>query len=199
MPPKVYDYLGAFHIVSNMKQFLVDYVIRQETVEDYAAVEQLVKLSFADVDESDHNEHILVKRLRESAAFIPDLSIVAEAGDGQIIGYILLTKVCIVSESREYESLGVAPVCILPTYQRNGIGGALIREAHNRAIKLGYSSAVLLGHESYYPRFGYRPAHTFGIDFPFDAPKECCMAIELLPGGLKDVHSTVRYDNAFMQ
>ena len=59
----------------------------------------------------------------------------------------------------------------------------LVREGHRRAAELGYGAAVVLGHEGYYPRFGYRRASLYGIRFPFDAPDECCMAAELFIGG----------------
>ena len=96
-------------------------------------------------------------------------------------------------------SLALAPVAVLPEFQRQGIGSALIREAHRRAADSGYRSAVVLGHKDYYPRFGYRKAADFGIAFPFGLPQECCMAVELLPGGLEGVSGTVRYPRPFME
>lgn len=65
------------------------------------------------------------------------------------------------------------------------------------ARTMGYGSAVLLGHKDYYPRFGYRKAIDYGITFPFDAPQECCMVIELLPDGLSGVTGTVHYPECF--
>lgn len=80
-----------------------------------------------------------------------------------------------------------------------GIGSALIRELHARAARLGYKSAVVLGHEGFYPRFGYRKASDFGITFPFEVPSECCMAVELVAGGLRDIRGVVCYPEAFME
>lgn len=172
-------------------------IIRTETASDFAAVSDVVRQAFGPLTESDHKEHLLVGRLRRSKAFIPELSLVAETQGGKIIGHILLTRIHIISQERRSESLAVAPVSVLPDYQRQGTGSALIREAHLRATALGFHSAVLLGHPDYYPRFGYEPASRFGIRFPFDAPEECCMAIELVPGGLTDVSGVVEYDPAF--
>lgn len=173
------------------------YSVREERPKDHEAVARVVELAFRDMAESDHDEHRLVGRLRRSEAFVPQLSLVAETNEGEIIGHILMTKVRIVSAEESFVSLGLAPVCVLPAWQRRGVGSLLIHEAHRRAAALGFSSAVLLGHKDYYPRFGYRPASIFGISFPFDAPGECCMAVELLPGGLKGVSGTVEYDKAF--
>ena len=82
----------------------------------------------------------------------------------------MMSKVEIVSEDQSVISLGLAPVSVVPKYQRIGVGSALIREAHKRAGELGYKSAVLLGHKDYYPRFGYKRAIDFGIEFPFESP-----------------------------
>lgn len=164
----------------------MDFNIRQEQIKDYEAVHKVVELAFRDMEDSDHSEPFLVDQLRQTDAFIPELSLVDEV-DEEIIGHILMTKVEIVSENKSVTSLGLAPVSVLPEYQNRGIGSALIREAHKRATELGYGSVVLLGHKDYYPRFGYKQAIDFGIEFPFDVPHEYCMAIELRPKSLKDV------------
>ena len=173
--------------------------IRKERPEDRQQVFDLVRSAFENVVESDHTEHLLVERLRMSDAFIPELSLVAVIRDSEkIVGHILLTRIEIVaSDGRSWPSLAVAPLSVLPGYQRMGIGGMLIREAHRKAAALGHSSAMLLGHKDYYPRFGYRKASGFGIRFPFDAPDECCLAIEFHPGSLSHIHGLIRYPAAF--
>ncbi len=172
--------------------------IRQEQEKDYNTVHQVIELAFRDMEDSDHSEPFLVDRLRQTDAFIPELSLVAEIG-GEIIGHILMTKVEIVSENKSVTSLGLAPVSVLPAYQNRGVGSVLIREAHRRAAELGYGSAVLLGHKDYYPRFGYKQAIDFGIEFPFDVPHEYCMAVELRPESLKDVQGMIQYAKPFME
>ena len=171
--------------------------IRQEMPQDHANIYELIREAFAPVEESDHNEQDLVERLRHSSSFIPELSLVAETGQGELVGHILLTRIRIINDAQAFPSLAVAPLSVLPSWQRQGVGSALIREAHRRAATLGYESAVLLGHPQYYPRFGYLPAHRFSVRFPFEAPADCCMVVELLPDGLKGVQGRVEYDPAF--
>lgn len=173
--------------------------IRQEQSSDSPIIYSLIERAFADVQESDHREQFLVERLHKSSTFVPQLSLVAETENKEIVGYILLTEVEIASEDRIAISLGVAPLAVLPEFQRQGIGGLLLQEAHQRAIMLGYGSAVLLGHKDYYPRFGYRKAIDFGIKFPFEVPAECCMVIELRTNALSKVYGTVRYPNVFFE
>lgn len=172
--------------------------IRQEIAKDYQAVFDLIVAAFEKEVYSDHKEQFLVDRLRSSTAFIPELSLVAEK-DEEIVGHILLTKITIESKKSSVVSLALAPVSVLPKYHGQGVGSLLIQKAHNIAGKLGYGSVVLLGHKDYYPRFGYKQAHCFGISLPFDVPKENCMAIELSKDSLSGVSGTVKYDKAFYQ
>lgn len=47
--------------------------IRKEKREDYSFTERLIKEAFAHETYSDHNEHKLVAKLRQSDTFVPDL------------------------------------------------------------------------------------------------------------------------------
>ncbi len=170
--------------------------IRKEEQRDFKAVFDLIEKAFRDVEYSDHTEQFLVERLRNSEAFIPELSLVA-AVDDQIAGHILLTKIKVKNETQEFDSLALAPVSVLPESQGNGIGGKLILKAHKIARELGYESVILLGHAEYYPKFGYRQLDEFGIILPFDVPKENCMAVELTDGALDEVNGVVVYAKEF--
>jgi predicted N-acetyltransferase YhbS len=170
--------------------------IRRETEKDHPEVFNVIEKAFRELEHTDHREQFLVERLRKSAAFIPELSLVA-VHDNRIVGFILLTKIKISNEAAAFDSLAVAPVAVLPEYQHKGIGGLLLKEAHCRAAALGFGSAVLLGHAGYYPRFGYREAASFGIRFPFEVPSENCMAIELRDQGLQGVSGSVDYPAEF--
>ena len=170
--------------------------IRQETPKDYKDVFYLIEKAFRTEQYSDHKEQFLVERLRKSDAFIPELSLVAEV-DGKIVGHILLTKLKIKNAADSFDSLALAPVTVLPEFQGIGIGGKLIAESHKRAKGLGHQSIVLLGHESYYPKFGYQRADKFEIELPFKVPKENCMVIELVENGLNGVSGMVEYPKEF--
>lgn len=132
-------------------------IIRPERQGDLPAIFDLVEKAFEYVAESDHQEQYLVERLHDSDTFIPELSLVTVNDKGIIVGYILLTKVKIISENSTAVSLAVAPLAVHPTYQNHKIGGMLIEVAHEIAKTMGYGSAVLLGHKDYYPRFGKHP------------------------------------------
>lgn len=176
--------------------------LRTEEEKDYKKVFEIIEQAFKTLEYSDHQEHFLVEKLRKSHNFIPELSIVADfvnddTGEKELIGHILFTKISIESNSESFESLALAPVSVKPEYQNQGIGGHLIAFGHLIAQEMGYKSVVLVGHEKYYPKFGYRRASKFGITFPFDVPEENGMAIELVDNGLKNVKGIVKYPKEF--
>ncbi|MGF9906338.1 GNAT family N-acetyltransferase [Brevibacillus porteri] len=172
--------------------------IRKEQVDDYSVTEQVVKSAFANAEFSDHKEHELVSRIRKSDAFIPALSLVAIDEENQkIVGHILLSKINIRNDNQSIESLALAPVSVLPTYQSKGIGKKLILEALQKAKELGYQSVVVLGHPQYYPKFGFQKASRWGIKAPFEVPDEVFMALELQENALANVSGVVEYSSAF--
>lgn len=165
--------------------------IQQEHNSQHAAVHQLLVDAFGQEDEAR-----LVDMLRSDTCFIPELSLVATI-DEKIVGYILFTRIFISSGEQRHESLALAPLAVDPAYQHRGIGGQLIIEGHRRATALGYHSIFVLGHEHYYPRFGYKPAARWNISCPFPAPTEAFMGIALKPGSLKDIKGEVEYGQPF--
>lgn len=172
--------------------------IRQETKADYAVVFNLIEEAFRKESISNKNEQYIVERLKKTDSYIPELSLVAEV-DYQIVGYILLSKIVIETNTSRHVALALTPIAVLPSFQMKGIGRKLIEEAHRIAKGLGYQSIILVGHEEYYPQFGYRPLHHFNILLPFEAPKKNCMAIELVANALKGKESRIIYPKAFFE
>ena len=165
--------------------------IRQENINDYQEVYHVIKIAFETAEHSDGNEHDLVVALRNSDNFISELSLVA-IKDNKIVGYILFTKIKI----GKYEEVALAPLAVLPEYQRQGVGSALIKEGHKVARKLGYQYSVVLGSKMYYTKFGYIPADKYGIKAPFDVPNENFMAIKLNDAKI-EVKGVVKYAKEF--
>lgn len=176
----------------------MEILVRKELEKDYKTVELLVEEAFKDAEYSDHMEHVLVSKLRRGNNFIEGLSLVAEK-EGEIVGHILLTKADIENDENKYETLALAPVSILPKYQGIGIGSELIKEGMRIAKELGYNSIIVLGHDKYYPRFGFKRAGEWGIKSPFEVPDENFMAIELNEEALKNINGVVRYASEFLE
>lgn len=173
--------------------------IRQERPEDYGKTEKVVQSAFLHEEYSDKKEHELVCRIRKTAAFIPELSLVACNQDDRIVGHILLSKIKIVDGNQAADSLALAPVSVVPKYQKKGIGSQLIKVALKSAEEMGYHSVIVLGHSDYYPKFGFKQASFWNIKASFEVPDEVFMAIELTEKSLENVKGVVQYSEAFSE
>lgn len=169
-------------------------LIRKEEDTDYLAITEVNDHAFGQ-----ENEGRLVVNLRMHSDFVPELSLVAEV-DGRVVGHILFFPIRIVDDGKEYDSLSLAPMAVLPEFQKQGIGSALVKEGLSAAENLGYRSVIVLGHPEYYPRFGFKPASQWNIRPPFeDVPEEAFMAIELVEGALDNVRGVVEYPEEFSE
>lgn len=172
-------------------------IIRKEIPSDYDRVFELTTKAFETMPFSEGNEDKLVVRLRNASAFIPELSLVAERG-GQLVGHILFTPLVVDNGQEQFQSLVLGPVSVLPEFQKQGIGSQLILAGHQKAKELGFQSVILIGHPEYYPRFGYKPASTWGIKTQIPLPSDdVFMAVELVEGGLSGVSGMVIFPPEF--
>jgi putative acetyltransferase len=168
--------------------------IKEETEADFADVYQLNRSAFGQ-----ESEATLVELLRNSNSFVPGLSLVATI-ENKVVGHILFTQIKIKNTSdNEYQSLALAPMAVKPELQNQGIGTALVTAGLAKARELGHLSVIVLGHENYYPRFGFQPAVKWNITSPFDVPSNTFMAIELIDGALKTVSGIVEYQKEFYE
>lgn len=165
--------------------------IRQETAKDHNEVERLIQKAFQSAEHSDGNEHSLVAALRKGESFIPELSLIAES-NGTIIGHIMFTKAKVGNDI----VLVLAPLSVHPNYQRQGVGASLIKAGHKIAAELGYPYSLVIGSDSYYPRFGYLPAKEFGIEVPKGIPSANFMGIQLQEN-TKPISGAVTYAKEF--
>jgi putative acetyltransferase len=126
----------------------------------------------------------------------PDsISLVATMED-RVIGHILFTPISI-DPPASVRVAGLAPMSVRPKYQRAGVGGQLVRAGLEECRQRGYAAVVLVGHPEYYPRFGFVPAHTKGLECEFPVPQDAFMVLELDAGALAGLAGVVRYRPEF--
>ena len=163
--------------------------IRPETPEDTAAIHAINQGVFGSSSEAD-----LVDNLRTRKAHT--LSLVATDGD-KIVGHILFSPVTVESGCSSFAAISLAPMAVLPVYQRQGIGSQLVRAGLDECRRLGHEIVVVLGHSEYYPRFGFVPAKARGINCEFEAPDEAWMVFELREGAIAGRSGTVIFPPEF--
>ena len=175
--------------------------LRLEKKSDWKTVEQITYRAFKDAPptgDDDENEALLARNLRSRAAFIPELDYVAEL-DGAIIGNIMYTRSKVVNDDGgEWETLTFGPISVLPKFQRQGVGGALIHKTLEVARELGYRAVLIYGHESYYPRFGFRPASEYGITTADGKNFPAFMALPLYDDALNGVSGRLICDEVYI-
>lgn len=168
------------------------FTIRTELSKDRLVIEEVNKLAF-----KEDRPARLVQAIRESEYFIPELSLVALSDTDEVIGHILFSVVFIDTGKGLEPTLALAPMAVKPSYQNQGIGSALVKEGLRRSEQMGYEHVVVLGHPNFYPKFGFVPSNTKGIEPPFPVPPEVFMAMELKEDSLKELQGKVKYPPAF--
>jgi putative acetyltransferase len=162
--------------------------IRPETEADRAAIRAVNEAAFETSAEADLVEALHGKKMSL-------VSLVAEVG-GRVVGHILFSPVSL-AESSHLNVMGLAPMAVVPDYQRKGIGSALVRQGLTRCRDIGCCIVVVVGHPGFYPRFGFIPASRYALRCEYDVPADVFMVAELEPGALNVASGLVRYDDAF--
>jgi putative acetyltransferase len=169
---------------------VTDLTIRPETAGDRAAVHFVNEAAFGRVDEAD-----LVDKLRAEGVVL--VSVVAELApaatemDGRVVGHVLFSRMWIETVGGAVDAVALAPVAVLPEFQRRGIGEGLIRHGLELLQGLGERIVIVVGHPDYYPRFGFSCENARELESPF--PREAFMATDAVSG----VRGRVRYPAAF--
>jgi putative acetyltransferase len=128
-------------------------LIRSARPDDHDAIVALTDAAFGGEEEA----------LRVVREIEPEISLVYEA-DSAIVGHVMLTRM----EMGEHRPFQLSPLSVAPSHQNRGIGSALTREVLRLADEAGEPLVLVLGHPTYYPRFGFEPAAPLGLESPRD-------------------------------
>lgn len=126
-------------------------IIRKETAGDIDAITQITIVAFNTLAISNHTEQFIIKALRSADALT--VSLVAEI-DGKIVGHVAFSPVRVSDGTKAWYGLG--PVSVLPEFQRQGIGKALINKGLSLLKDMGGQGCALVGDPNYYNRLGFR-------------------------------------------
>lgn len=162
--------------------------IRDERPNDAAAIRAVVVTAFGSNGEAD-----VVDALRRDVT--PLVSLVAE-DSADIVGHIMFSPVTL-ADAPSLVLMGLAPMAVVSSRQRQGIGSRLVEAGLLRCRSLDAAAVVVLGHAEYYPRFGFVPAVTASLRSEYDVPEDVFMVLELRKGALRGRSGTIRYHRAF--
>ena len=140
--------------------------LRPELPVDLDQIHELHRQAFRGPTEAE-----LVDAIRAGPDFIPELSLVAVASDGSVLGHILVSRVSFepdVAGATRRDALALAPLAVLPPHEGRGIGSALMQEALAVADRRDEVFIAVLGAPSFYERFGFGPAADLGVRSPYD-------------------------------
>lgn len=162
--------------------------IREETEEDLPAISALNRRAFG----GDYEVH-LIDKLR--AAHLVVASLVALDGN-ELIGHLLFSSLAVEIDGKDVNAVALAPMAVSPERQRQGVGSKLVIEGLALLKKKQVVAVIVLGHATYYPRFGFSPLLAQKLVSPFRGRAEF-MALELVDGAISDREGSVTYPKAF--
>jgi putative acetyltransferase len=162
--------------------------IRSETVADHEAIRRVNQLAFGQDEEAG-----IVAALRDGG--YAQVSLVAEV-NGVVVGHILFSDLPILTDGGTISALSLAPMAVLPEYQRRGLGSALVVQGLEACRAAGHRIVIVLGHPQFYPRFGFSAKLAEPLASPFGG-RAAWMARELVPGALDGIAGWVRYPPPF--
>lgn len=140
-------------------------IIRNEKKEDHRAVENLVRESFWNVYRPGCLEHYVIHKLRDDAAFIPELSFVMEL-DGKLIGQNVFMKANIkADDGRDIPIMTMGPICIANELKRKGFGKILLDYSLEKAKEFGCKAICFEGNIDFYGKSGFEFASNLGIRY----------------------------------
>jgi putative acetyltransferase len=161
-------------------------VIRARQPADDGAIRRLNDEAFGGTYES-----TLIAALRSAGLAVVELVAVENA----IVGHILLSRLELTLDERPVRSLALAPMSVTPARQNTGIGSDVVRRGLDRAREAGWEAVIVLGHPTYYPRFGFSAALARHLAAPFAG--DAFMALALRAGALDGDAGRVTYPPAF--
>lgn len=160
----------------------MDILIRNEVGSDHRTVEELTREAFWNLYIPGCNEHYLVHVMRNSEDFINELDFVALIGD-KIVGNIMYMHSSIINEKNEVlDTLTFGPVSVLPEFQKQGIGSALIKYSIKKATEKGYKAIIIFGHPHNYCKHGFKSSRDFSISNHDGKYPSSLLALELQNG-----------------
>lgn len=169
------------------------FTVRKERDSDLPFVRDVVEAAFGRALEAG-----ILDGVRGTPDWFADGSLVAADGDGRVIGHVLLSRGMLAASDGTVTEIGlIGPVAVWPELQRRGVGDGLMRAAISAATARHLPVICLVGHPSYYPRFGFQPARALGIEPVVEDWPDAAWMVLRLPGWMPSLRGVVHFPPAF--
>ena len=155
---------------------MADVLIRPESPADRRGIDVVNISAFGEEDEAR-----LVAALRNTPAYVPELTLVAENRQ-RILGHLMMLAARLEQQSGTTGIVALAPMAVLPSHSHRGIGSELVTSALQRAGERGFPAVVVAGYPGYYSRFGFEPAQAKGVTCDLPVAPEAVLVYELERG-----------------
>ncbi len=166
-----------------------DIIIRETKQNDFDDIMTVERRAFGSEDEAE-----LTKNLMADSTSKPILSLLA-FDKHKAIGHILFTVATFKDQKGSPPFYILAPLAVIPEYQRMGIGGMLIKEGLRILKKNKAELVFVLGHITYYPKYGFiGNAAKFNLPAPYlipDKVADAWMVQELVPGSIQKYNGQI--------
>jgi putative acetyltransferase len=167
-------------------------IILKETPGDIESISEINEAAFGRKEEG-----AIVDKMRRHGVLT--ISLVAVEND-KVVGHVAFSPVTIEPEDPGFNGTCLGPVAVLPAYQNKGIGSRLVRAGIEACRDIGIEIIVLVGHPTYYPRFGFVRANAKGLRCEYEqVPDEAWMVLELRKGALAGKHGVVKFQPEFRE
>jgi len=165
----------------------VELTVRSAQPTDRDPILGLVGEAFAAHFDGREEVQIVIDTWRLNST-VPDLELVAVEA-GEVVGHVLGARGAPGSPG----IVAVAPLCVSPSRQGQGVGSALMTELLRRAEHHGWPAIVLLGDPGYYGRFGFEPAGLLGVVYEVVGEKDPHFQIKRLSTFDPSIQGTFQY------
>jgi len=157
---------------------------------------ELVEKVFTEHENADEGRLVrsLVEEIRSKPNYLPELELLM-LEDGEPIGYVMFSRFHLGGQFSD-RLLILTPAAVKTACQRQHISRDLIEYGFARAIKMGFTAAIVEGNPANYRSRGFVTSGNHGIvagpNVHLPHP-DCLMAKELVPGGLTGITGEVDY------
>jgi putative acetyltransferase len=142
----------------------------QRNAEDVAAI--------CAVNEAAFERHGQTRAFDEFRTNRNDIISLVAVVDDRIIGHTLFSPSTLTTDDGDIAGMGLAQLAVLPEYQRKGIGQQLTHAGLDLLRADGCPFVIVVGHATYYPRFGFEPGNSHGLKCQWESiPNDSFMVL----------------------